>query len=82
MDSSLFRSFIAHRKKEILKYSVLQGKAVNELGRLKKFLIVVTQMWIYYGTLRGLCKSSIYVSTNACDADVLVLIHHMKIKKP
>ena len=37
--TSLVQSFMRHEKEEFLKYSVLQGKAVNQLGFLKECLI-------------------------------------------
>ena len=58
---------------EVLSYA---RKIVNEWGHLiKKFLIGDTKPRIYLkALLRRLCKTSINVSSNACDVDALVLI--------
>ena len=62
---------MTHGTKEFLKYSVLQGKEVNEVGFLKEFLIgeIVSQIY-----LREIRKVRINVSSNACDVDGLVPI--------
>ena len=41
--------FLSYGKKEFLKYSVLQGKAVNELGFLKQCLGAINS-YIYFKT--------------------------------
>ena len=65
-----------HGKKEFLKYSVVQEKAVNGLGCLKKCFVGGTKSWIYALGLdfRGLSKTSINVSSNVCDVNALGLI--------
>ena len=60
--STLFDLFIIHGKKELVKYSVLEGKVVNELGFLDE--------WFIEGII--ICKLNIIISSNACDTLVLI----------